>query len=74
MVAIVVTFDVKPDHVISCGKQTVRPSAESAEKIDRQRFFHGLSPHRSASTYSFTMELIDRFITVPVTVFPMNFP
>jgi hypothetical protein len=36
--------------------------------------YQGLSPQRSASTYSFTMAFIDRFMTVPVTVLPMNFP
>src|SRR6266849_4813616 len=37
-------------------------------------FCHGIVPHRSASWYSSTIELIDRFITDPVTVLPINLP
>src|SRR5271165_7358073 len=37
MRAVFVPLDIEPDHVIALGKQPVRPSAEPAKKIDRQR-------------------------------------
>jgi hypothetical protein len=37
MIAVLVPLDVEADHVIAFGKQAVRPAAQAAEQIDRQR-------------------------------------